>query len=133
MMHIWCFTIAVQGMYDLFVDVKYGGYHYFSEEIEWRGLPARLFLTAPANIIFLNLFPFEKNLFVKIAYIFLWEVIIVCYEWVTLLPEPWGFFRYEWWKISYSVILDPFLMLIIFGFYYVIRKVEKKSCEKIEE
>ncbi|MEH7748936.1 hypothetical protein V7659_28560, partial [Neobacillus drentensis] len=59
--HIWTFTIAFQVLFDIIVEFKYHGYWYFDKEIDWEGLLPHLFLVPPANMIFLNWFPFKSK------------------------------------------------------------------------
>jgi hypothetical protein len=47
---------------------------------------------------------------------------------LTLLPEPWGYFHYGWWKLWHAAILDPILLLILLGFYKLICKLERNAC-----
>jgi hypothetical protein len=128
--HIWVFTIAFQHVFDLTIDMKYHGYWYFTQSIDWRGLPAHILLLPPVNMMFLNWFPFKSTYTSKIHYFILWEIGTLLYEVITLLPEPWGYFRYGWWNLWYSAIVNPILLLILLGYYKWICKLEKKSAEK---
>ncbi|KHD84729.1 hypothetical protein [Heyndrickxia ginsengihumi] len=122
--HIWCFTNAFQMTFDLFVEFKYYGYWYFTKKIEWLGQLPHLLIVPPVNIIFLNWYPFRKKLRKRILYILLWSIGLICYELTVLLPEPFGYFHYGWWKIWYTVILDPILLVILVLFYKWICKIE---------
>ncbi|MBT2687216.1 hypothetical protein J7I93_03355 [Bacillus sp. ISL-47] len=124
---IWTFTIAFQLLFDLIVEFKYQSYWYFSTGIEWQGLLPRSMLVPPANLIFLNWYPFTKSMGKKLIYLFFFVVCIVLYEMAALLPEPWGYFNYGSWKIWYSIMIDPILLLILLGFYKWIRWLETKS------
>jgi hypothetical protein len=55
---------------------------------------------------------------------------ILVYEIISLLPEPWGYFHYGWWKLWHAAILDPILLLILLGFYKWICKLEKNTFSK---
>jgi hypothetical protein len=127
---IWTFTIAFQLLFDLIIEFKYHSYWYFGMGVDWVGLIPRLVLIPPVNIIFLNLYPFDKSLMSKIAYVTSFVVAILVYELVSLLPQPWGYFHYGWWKIWYSAILDPILLYILLRFYKLILWVEKKERHK---
>ncbi|TDK58166.1 hypothetical protein E2K98_24945 [Bacillus salipaludis] len=124
--HIWLFTIMLQQTFDVFVDLKYHGYWYFTKDADFKGLLPHLFLLPPVNMMFLNWFPFKSPITKKIFYIVVFVVSILIYELVTLLPEPWGYFHYGWWKLWYAAIIDPVLLLILLGYYKWICKVEKK-------
>ena len=127
---IWTFTIAFQLLFDLIIEFKLHSYWYFSGGVDWVGLIPRMVLIPPVNIIFLNLFPFGKSVMIKIAYVTSFVVAILLYELATLLPPPWGYFHYGWWKIWYSAILDPILLYILLGFYKWILRLEKKDRHK---
>ncbi|MFX3617905.1 MAG: hypothetical protein ACE3JK_10280 [Sporolactobacillus sp.] len=120
--HIWTFTIALQTVADLYTSFKYHAYWYFNGEIDWKILPVMLVLIPPVNIIFLNWYPFKQVLFKQIFYILCWSIAITFYEWIALLPEPWGYFHYGWWKIEYTLAIDPFLFLIVAEYYNWIKK-----------
>ncbi|MCM3727881.1 hypothetical protein M3226_19690 [Neobacillus cucumis] len=127
LMHqIWVFTIAFQTVFDVFVDFKYHGYWYFSKNIDWQEALA-LFLVPPVNIVFLNYFPYKKTFMKKILYMTGWEIILLLYEVIALLPEPWGYFHYGWWTLWHSLVINPFLLLILLGYYKWIVKLEKRS------
>jgi hypothetical protein len=125
--HIWLFTIAFQCTFDVFVEIKYEGYWYFGKKIEWIDLLPHLFIIPPVNMMFLNWYPFKSSMYLKGFYIFLWVIGILIYESLTLLPQPFGYFNYGWWKLSYAAILDPFLFIILLLFYKFICKLEKVS------
>ncbi|HHY74965.1 MAG TPA: hypothetical protein GX497_17390 [Bacillus bacterium] len=115
--HIWVFTIALQMCVDAFVDAKYHGYWYFTKEIDWAALPAHIALVPPVNMMFLNWFPFDRTYTKKFLYILFWEMSLLLYEFVTMLPEPWGYFHYGWWNIWISAAINPILLLSLV-FYY---------------
>jgi hypothetical protein len=121
---IWTFTIAFQLGFDVFVEFKYHGYWYFSKEVDWQGMLPHLLLVPPVNMIFLNWFPFKAIKVKQVLYIVLFVIFILLYEIITLLPEPWGYFHYGWWRLWYAAIIDPILLLILLGFYKWIRNLE---------
>jgi hypothetical protein len=123
---IWTFTIAFQLLFDLFVEFKYDAYWYINKGVEWKGLLPRTVLIPPVNIMFLNWYPFKAHFFKQIIYLTSWVIGILIYEAVTLLPEPWGYFHYDWWKLSYSALVDPILFIILLGYYKWICKLENK-------
>ncbi|WNF24688.1 hypothetical protein [Mesobacillus jeotgali] len=127
---IWTFTIAVQMLFDLIIEFKFHSYWYFGMGVDWEGLIPRTVLLPPVNLIFLNLYPFGKSVKIKIAFIICFVVAILMYELATLLPEPWGYFHYGWWKIWYSALIDPILLCCLLGFYKWILWLEKKDRHK---
>jgi len=115
--HIWIFTIAFQSLVDVYIDIKYEGYWYFSENIDWISILPLTILIPPVNIIFLNWYPFNGSLKKKTLYFFYWEIFMVIYEALALLPQPWGYFHYGWWNLWYSAICDPMLLYILLTYY----------------
>ncbi|MBB6444068.1 hypothetical protein [Bacillus benzoevorans] len=123
--HIWAFTIIFITWADLIIDEKTGGYWYFDKGIEWHNFLVYTILVPPVNIIFLNWYPYHVSWLKKIRYYIFWITFITVYELIALLPEPWGFFHYGWWKMQYSIMLDPFLLLSLRAYYKWICKIEK--------
>ncbi|OHX42762.1 hypothetical protein [Cytobacillus oceanisediminis] len=126
-LQIWTFTIAFQILFDLIVEFKHHHYWYFSPGVEWADLLPRLFLIPPVNIIFLNGYPFSKGIIIKMVYMLFFVAAIILYEMAALLPEPWGYFNYGTWKIWYSIMVDPFLLLSLVLFYKFMILLEEKS------
>ncbi|MFT4417121.1 hypothetical protein ACLM5H_25095 [Fredinandcohnia humi] len=122
--HIWLFTTALQVIFDTIIEFKYHAYWYFSKEPDMLGLVAHTVLIPPVNMLFLNWFPFKRKVMYKLIYIAVWTTGILLYEMITLLPEPWGYFHYGWWRLWHAAILDPILFLILVTFYNWIVKVE---------
>lgn len=127
---IWTFTIAFQLLFDLIVEFKYQSYWYFAPGVDWSGLIPRTILVPPVNIIFLNLYPFNNSARKRAGFLVSFVLFIVLYELVAMLPEPWGYFRYGWWKIWYSAILDPILLGCLLGFYKWVQWLEVKGVRK---
>lgn len=125
--HIWAFTIALQTTFDMYIECKYHGYWYFDKEIEWVGLLPHLVLLPPVNLIFLNWYPYKAKMFKQILYFFVFVMLILIYEMVALLPEPWGYFHYGWWKLWHAAIIDPILLIILLKYYKWICRLEKRS------
>jgi len=124
-LHIYVFTIAFQTIFDIFIDIKYQGYWYFTKSIEWISLIYLVFLVSPVNILFLNFYPLKKSLYKKMSTIIIWNILFIAYEFIALLPEPWGYFHYGWWKWWYSILLNPLLLYILIKYFRLIIKLEK--------
>ncbi|MDY0407111.1 hypothetical protein P5G51_018805 [Virgibacillus sp. 179-BFC.A HS] len=125
--HIWTFTIALLIVTETYLIFKYHGYWYFYKEINWGVLPAQTVVVPPVNMIFLNWYPFGQQFYKRVLYIAIWTLAIVCYEAITLLPEPWGYFNHGWWKLWYSAIVDPFLLMSVLFYYKWICRIEKST------
>lgn len=127
-LHIWLFTIAFQVLFDIFIEFKYHAYWYFDKELDWRGVLPHVFLIPPVNMVFLNWFPYKKGWKKQSIYLTIFVITILIYELIALLPHPWGYFHYGWWKLWHAAILDPILLLTLLGFYKWICHLEKKAC-----
>lgn len=125
-LHIWVFTCFFQIFFDIFIDLKYHGYWFVSPGIDWSAFPGYTLLIPPVNLLFLNWFPFKSSLIKRIAYIAVWEAALLFYEFITLLPEPWGFFHYGWWSLWHSALVNPFLLITLLGYYKLICLLEEK-------
>ncbi len=124
--NIWVFTIAFRQTSDVFLDFKYHAYWYFTKDIDWIALPFHLVLIPSINMMFLNWFPFRTIIINQILYITIWVIGSLIYELIALLPDPWGYFHYGWWKLWYDAIADPILFLILLAYYKLVCKAEKK-------
>lgn len=123
--HIWMFSMIFETLFDIFVDEKTNGYWYFMKGIDWTNLIIYILLIPPICVLFLNGFPFNRSWFIKIRYYIYWVVFCLAYECLALLPPPWGYFHYGWWKLLYSVVLDPILLIILINYYKWICKIER--------
>ncbi|MGM7721485.1 hypothetical protein [Metabacillus sp. Hm71] len=123
--HIWAFTIALQGLADLYIDQKYHAYWYFSKGVEWESLLTLTLLIPPINMMFLNWYPYRSTLIRRGLYFFYWVMFMVIYEMIAMLPEPWGYFNYGWWKLLYSALVDPLLLIVVLSYFKWICKIEK--------
>jgi hypothetical protein len=123
-LHIWTFTISAQLIFDVMIEFKYWGYWYFDKEPNWAGLMAHIVLVPPVNMMFLNWYPFRGDLIKRFSYIIFWVVAILLYEVIALLPEPWGYFNYGWWRLWHAALLDPMLLLLMVKFYKLITRFE---------
>lgn len=56
---------------------------------------------------------------------------ILIYELITLLPAPFGYFHYGWWKLGYSAIVDPVLFFILLKYYKLLCLIEMKMIGRI--
>ncbi|QQZ08931.1 hypothetical protein [Heyndrickxia vini] len=130
-LHIWSFTITFQLMFDVFIDLKYKGYWYFTQGIDWVGLPAYTILIPPVNVIFLNWFPYGSSLIKRVGYFVVWEFFLLLYEMIAKLPEPWGYFRYGWWNIWYSFCINPLLLCTVLLYYKWVLRLERKTLNNV--
>lgn len=117
------FSLYLEIMTNVFLDLKYDLYGYFNKGVDWEGLIYILGVYPPVNILFLNYFPYKKKMLNKAIYIFGWSVFADVYELLFLWS---GTFYYNGWKFWYSIIIYPILYIILVGFYkyvhYLLRK-----------
>jgi hypothetical protein len=114
------------------VEFKYNAYWYFDKEVDWRGLLPHTLLIPPVNMMFLNWYPFKTSIKKQVFYILFWVIGILVYEMVALLPSPWGYFHYGWWRLWHAAILDPILLCILLGYYKWICTLEAKALIRLE-
>ncbi|WP_186580573.1 hypothetical protein [Aquibacillus kalidii] len=124
MVHIWTFTIALNTLVDIYIDLKYLGYWYFTKDVDWISLLNLTILIPPVNVLYINWFPLKSSLLKQIAYIGGWVISLLLYELIALLPQPFGYFHYGWWNLGYSAVLDPFLLLIVLFYYKWVKYLE---------
>lgn len=95
---------------DVYLDLKLDMYGYFKEGPQWKSIVATFGLYPAANIIILNYFPFKKRIKIKVLYILGWAILLVLYEWGSIKS---GFFYHKEWKLSYSALAYPFILVIL--------------------
>lgn len=115
--HIWAFTVAFQATFDNYVDIKHQGYWYFTKDVDWTDLFSITLVVPPVNMIFLNWYPYDGSLWQQVRYFAYWEVVLLGYELITLLPSPWGYFHYGWWNLGISTVVNPVLLLILLKYH----------------
>lgn len=118
--HIWLFSVVFQTIVDFFLGNNLLAYWYFTKDADFQDI-LPILVIPPVNMMFLNWYPFQAGLLKRVLYIVCWTIPIVIYEALALLPEPWGYFNYGWWKLGYSAICYPFLLLVMLKFYKWIR------------
>jgi hypothetical protein len=126
-LQIWLFTIAFQTIFDTYVDLEYKGYWYFTRHADWQSLLNLILLIPPVNMMFLNWYPFTLSLIRQILYFIGWEVVLLTYEMLALLPEPYGYFHYGWWNLGHSAVINPLLLLSLLHFYKFVLKLEREG------
>lgn len=95
---------------DLILSLHYDLYGYFQKGFQWVDLISVILYYPVISYLFLNFYPSEKSLYKKVAYIILWTIFAVAFEWLSVQTD---FFYYNGWKLWYSVIMYPFIYLIL--------------------
>jgi hypothetical protein len=117
------FSLYLEVMANVFLDLKYDLYGYFSKGVDWQGLIYALGIYGQVNIIFLNSFPYKKKFLQKVIYILVWSVLADILELLFLWSKT---FYYHGWKYWYSMIIYPILFLILIGFHKYVRYLLNK-------
>jgi hypothetical protein len=118
------FSLYLETMTNVFLDLKYDLYGYFNKGVDWEALIYILGIYAPVNIVFLNYFPYKKKILNKVIYILGWSVFAYMYELLFLWS---GTFYYNGWKYWYSIIIYPILYIILVGFYKYVHYLSRKN------
>ena len=118
------FSLYLETMTNVFLDLKYDLYGYFNKGVDWEALIYILGIYAPVNIGFLNYFPYKRKILNKVIYILGWSVFAYIYELLFLWS---GTFYYNGWKYWYSIIIYPILYIILVGFYKYVHYLSRKN------
>lgn len=103
------FSLVVENMSDMVLDLKLNLFGYIAPGVQWSGfLP--VFMYPPVNAIFLNYYPFYGTKLHKLIYILGWTAFCLVYE-VAALES--GYFYYVTWKLWYSALSYPLLLLAV--------------------
>jgi hypothetical protein len=117
------FALLLATLTDLFLDVKYLLYWFFTKEVDWLWLIILFGIYPAVNVIYLNFFPLESPTLKKICYILFWSVIIICYEWGAV--NIGGILHYGKWNIGYSALAYPFILTTLYGNFLLVRNLIK--------
>lgn len=117
------FALYLETMTNVFLDLKYNLYGYFTEGVNWETLLYAIFIYAPVSIVFLNYFPYKNKFLSKAIYISVWSVFAYVYEILFLWS---GTFYYDGWKFWYSVILYPILYIVLASFHKYVKYLLRK-------
>jgi hypothetical protein len=110
-------------MSDMALDLKLNLFGYIAPGNQWTGfLP--IFLYPAVNAIFLNYYPYEKTKFPKLIYIVGWTAFCLVYEVAALRS---GFFYYIKWKLWYSALSYPVLLLSVLGNYRLTEWLHRRA------
>ena len=107
---------------DVYLNLKYNLYGYFQPGPDFEALLVILGVYPAYSIIYLNYFPFQKDIPRQMVYILAHSLFAVGYEWLSTTPI--GFFYHSGWKLWYSLILYPFLLLVLTLQLVFVRKLK---------
>jgi hypothetical protein len=118
-------AVILASLADLYLDVKLLWYWYFSKEIEWSWLILLLGGIPSFTILYMNFFPFYKNVWIRTLYIICWSTFFTGFELISVYIA--GILHYGKWNIGYSALCYPVLLLLLYLNCLLIRKWIKKD------
>lgn len=117
------FTLTLVMTVDIYLSFKLNLYGYFEGgTIVWKTLIIHFGVFPAYNIIFLNFFPQIRRH--QVLYVLGHSLICVVYEEITILT---GAFYHHHWSLVYSVMLYPFILLILYLNLKMIRILKGKE------
>lgn len=117
------FALLFAVFIDLFFELKYQWYWYFTKGVDWASLIV-FFGTYPAvNIIILNFFPLNAHYSKKIRYIVLWSLFLTFYEWGAVNIGE--FLYYSKWNIWYTLLVYPAIVSILYWNFKIVKRLAK--------
>ncbi|HYK73137.1 MAG TPA: CBO0543 family protein [Pseudoneobacillus sp.] len=118
------FAMYFQVMTDIYLDLRYDFYGYFEKGPDYESLLYVFGIYPAVNIIFLNLYPYQKPWQSKLYF------LVGCLLFAVVLEKLYiwsGTFYYNGWKIYYSLFLYPFIFLTLVGFHQIVLYFLKKE------
>jgi hypothetical protein len=109
---------------DIYLSFKLHLYGYLTKGvINWGMLIIHFGVFPTYNAIFLNFFPKTTKLY-QALYILAHSIILVAYEWMTIIT---GAFYHNSWKLIYSALLYPLILLILYWNLKIIRTLKNRE------
>ena len=118
------FSTVLQLITDIYLEFKYNFYWYFSPGVDYITLWVVFWIYPSVSIIFLNFYPTSKKFSSSVFYILGWTLFAVVYEWIAVNTS---LFHYNGWKLWYSAIIYPFLYLLLYLNWKIIRRLYRLS------
>ncbi|UJZ87683.1 hypothetical protein L3V65_01160 [Heyndrickxia coagulans] len=116
------FAMCLELIVNLFLDLKYDLFGYFTKGVDWKAL-CYLFGIYPAiNITFINFCP--NRFRTRFLYIAGWTIVAMVFEFLFIMT---GTFYYNGWKPVYSAIAYPILFCILALFYKIVHLLLLKN------
>ncbi|MBT2639806.1 CBO0543 family protein [Bacillus sp. ISL-39] len=121
-------TSLFAALFGLLVDtvlaIKYKLYVLDQPGVQIPPLAGQVILYSAASIILLNLYPYERPIKWRLAYIITFALLTVGFE---LLSFHFGFIKYNEWKIWYSALSYPFLIYLLVLHYRFFQWLVKRG------
>ncbi len=119
---IGLFGLAFQQQVDIYLNLEYDLYGFFEKGVDWLSIIPILGLFPSGALIFVNFYPLN-NRKRAILYILLWTVFLTSFEYLSLQS---GYFYFNGWKLWWSFLEYPILLLINISFYAFYIKITHK-------
>jgi hypothetical protein len=118
------FGVAFASLADIYFDLKLELYGFFDRgQASWEVLILYFGMYPTYNAIFLNFFP-KSNRWKQALYILANDVFLFCYEWFMLQI---GVLYYNTWKIWYSALAYPLILLILYWNWKITKRLFAKA------
>ncbi|WP_371316488.1 CBO0543 family protein [Heyndrickxia ginsengihumi] len=104
------FAVAFGRTTDAILNIKYDLYGYIEEGYQWLGIFGQYLIYITISMLYLNYFPYERNLLLKTLYIAGWTIFSIIFEKISLLTH---FFYYHHWSLWISAFIYPILFVIL--------------------
>ncbi|MEE8670115.1 MAG: CBO0543 family protein [Heyndrickxia coagulans] len=118
------FAMCLELIVNLFLDIKYDLFGYFTKGVDRKSLYYLFGIYPAINILFINFFP--NRFRARFLYIAGWTIIALVFEFLFRVT---GTFYYNGWKPVYSAIAYPILFCILALFYKIVHLI--CFCSKI--
>ncbi len=121
------FVMFLGSVADIYLDVKYDLYGFFTKGVDFEYLLIFIFIYPATNSVFLNFYPQSKSLAKKAVYITVWVILTTLFEYISIQTEV---FYYNEWKILYSFFCYPFLYIAMVLNLKMIRRLQVMDKQK---
>ena len=115
------FVMFLGSVADIYLDVKYDLYGFFTKGVDFEYLLIFIFVYPATNSVFLNFYPQSKSLAKKALYITVWVILTTLFEYISAQTEV---FYYNAWKTLYSLFCYPFLYIAMVLNLKMIRRLQ---------
>jgi hypothetical protein len=115
------FVMFLGSVADVYLDVKYDLYGFFTKGVDFEYLLIFIFIYPATNSVFLNFYPQSKSLAKKALYITVWVILTTLFEYISAQTEV---FYYNEWKTLYSFFCYPFLYIAMVLNLKMIRRLQ---------
>ncbi|WP_187297998.1 CBO0543 family protein [Paenibacillus mucilaginosus] len=117
------FAFLLNATSDFSLNLQFKLYGYFQPGVDIGGYVIVYIIGPCISTLFLNYFPVNRSVLIKLFYIIAWSLFSILYEIFIALPS--GMIYYNGWKWWYSGLLYPVLFLILVADWKLVRNMLK--------